>query len=164
MSSTARAANHERFISHLAESEPALWAVAQFLHRRGETITVPPVSRAPTWEERVQHLDNGDLFISRGADALRVEVKGRGLQFTCAADFPYPSIIVCARHTWDQAKPKPFVYYNVNAALTHAATIHFDMRPHWYEGIYTDKRYTPPIVSEAYYCPLEKLRFVDLRT
>ena len=73
--------NFKRFVEHLGDSHDGVWNVAHWLNDKGYSVTVPPTSVAKSYEDRMNHVDGGDLFIQQ-----RIEVKTLGINFTCKED------------------------------------------------------------------------------
>lgn len=149
--------NDARFLRHLADSDDAVWRVAHWLQARGHSVTVPPMSVRRTYAERMQHVDNGDLYINQ-----RIEVKRRGFNFTGRHDFPFPDFIVCARHSFDNAVPKPFAYVIVSADYKTAGIALCEAtQKYWTTDTLRDHRYDN-VAQALYFCPLEHVKFIGL--
>lgn len=110
--------DHEKFLKFLDESRPAVMFVAQWFNKLGYTIGLPPTTKAKTYEEWEEHADSGDLIIN-----MRLEVKQLSADFTGREDWPFKDFIVCAKHSFDRADPKPYMYVIVNKAMTHAGIV-----------------------------------------
>ena len=115
------------FLSALQDSQTAVDTVAAFLAAKGASVTVQPVKVRPTFEQRFDYQDNGDIHITQ-----RIEVKQKQTDFTCLDDFPFPTIITDAVYKVD-AIPwgNLHSYVIVNRALTHAALVPAVTRKHW---------------------------------
>lgn len=50
-------------------------------------------------------------------------------------------MIVCAKHSFDSAEPKPFCYMHLSQDLDYAAIIQSDTWPQWYVEKILDSRY-----------------------
>lgn len=149
--------NHQRFLEHLRLSEPARWAVAQWLLKRGYPVLLDPISFAPTRDEWETHADSGDLHV-----AVRVEVKQLSRDFTSRQDWPFgEKFIVCGRRAHDRAKPKPYGYVILNRAGTHAAFVLSATASTWRVESRTDSRYDN-VTQEFYLAPLSAVRFSPL--
>ena len=150
-------ADHLTFLKHLDQSHSAVWRVAQWLQERGNRVVVTPITKSATHQEWKDHADDGDLYIQ-----LRVEVKKRGLEFTGREDWPHgDKFIVCAKHAWDRAKPKPYAFVILNKSMTHAAIVTADTRSQWTVEERTDSRYIQ-YRQEFYFIPIDLVRFVPL--
>jgi hypothetical protein len=145
------------FVDDLRESREAVQHVAQWLVAQGVPVLIRPTYIRPDQSQRSAYSDVGDLEIQQ-----RVEVKRRfNVQFTCADDFPYPTIIVDVCHTYDNARPKPFMYVIVNHAMTHAAIILCrDTAKQWVRSTKMDS--TLNREREFYECPISLVRFTAL--
>ena len=66
-------------------------AVAHDLLDLGWTVRLPPLQVRPTFADRADYSDDGDIWVQRpGSDAWEaVEVKSRNLDFTGVGDYPY---------------------------------------------------------------------------
>ena len=94
-------ADFDRFIKHLDESEVGVLSAAKWLRSFGYSVTIPPTTKAKSYEDRLDHQDDGDLYIN-----MRIEVKRLGINFTSKDDWKFGSkFIVCAQHSFDRAKP-----------------------------------------------------------
>lgn len=149
--------NHEKFLEHLDASEEPVWLIARWLSGRGYSVQVPAASRANKREDWKDHVDSGDLYISQ-----RVEVKQLSVNFTSRSDWPYrDDFIVCAKHAYDNATPKPYTYIIVSADSSHAAAVMCLDSGKWYTGIREDSRYKG-VKQEFYFAPLDTVRFFPL--
>jgi len=149
--------NHGRFLKHLDESQVGVWTVAQWLASKGYAVTVTPSSRAPTHGDWKQHADNGDLQITQ-----RVEVKRLSREFTGRDDWPFKDkFIVCAKHAWDSAQPKPYAYVILSASMRHAGIVKGDSRDTWYVEPRTDRRYDG-VRQDCYFAPLSVVAFTRI--
>jgi hypothetical protein len=146
--------NHNKFLNHLDQSADAVWLVARLLNDRGYSVTVPNSSKAAQHSDWKNHADNGDLFINQ-----RVEVKKLSAEFTSAKDWPFGSkFIVCAKHAFDKARPKPFAYVILSKSANNAAVVFASTSNNWITEARKDSRYEN-ISQEFYFCPIEKVRF-----
>jgi len=154
------ASNHEKFLSHLDESESAVARAASWLERLGEKTWIPKTTKAKCHADWKSHADNGDLYLLR-----RIEVKHLSVDFTCENDWPYkPKFIVCAKHAWDRAEQKPWRFITFNQAMTHAAVIEGAANRPWFVETRTDSRYSGPEASQDFYfCPMRLVRWCVVR-
>ena len=96
--------NHKKFLSHLDESANAVHYIAKWLLNKGYNVQINAASRANSHEDWKAHVDSGDLFIQQ-----RIEVKHLSCDFSSAETWPFGGkFIVCAKHSWDRAQPKPY--------------------------------------------------------
>jgi len=150
-------ANHEKFQAHLRASNHATWLVARWLTERGRNVNVRGLHVAPRADDWQEYADQGDLEV-----LLRVEVKQLSADFTDAADWPFPDFMVCAKHSWDAANPKPYRYCYLNAAGTHMAILNpRKTRKSWWVVTRTDSRYDN-IEQEFYVCDKHAPEFLKL--
>lgn len=151
--------NNDRFIKHLKDSMGAVWEVAQWLQGRGHAVTVNPTFIRPSHDQWADYADNGDLFISQ-----RIEVKVRGVEFTCREDWPHgDKFIVCAKHAWDRALQKPHAFIYLNKSRTYAAILMGDTHGEWTVEKRTDRRYQD-VTQEFYFCPINLVKFIKFKT
>lgn len=156
MADDLAAANHNRFLEHLQSSDEAVWHVAKWLSSRGYSVSVPSSTKAKERGQWKQHADNGDLFIVQ-----RVEVKRLRIDFTSRDDWPFSEFIVCARHAFDNANPKPYFYVILSHSMKHAALVKADSHRRWYTAVRTDSRYEG-IAQEFYFARLDDVAFCAL--
>lgn len=134
MATDAQVENHRRTMDNLDKSAETVWMVARWLQGTGFPVTVNPTFKTPDYEHRMEYVDGGDLFIQQ-----RIEVKGSGTTFSCADDFPYDDAIVCAKHSFDNAKPRPFAYVIVSACKKHAMIVLASSHKKWVSKRLKDK-------------------------
>lgn len=148
--------NHIKFLKHLDDSAPAVWMAAQKLSSWGFSVSIPPTSVASTADQWHKHADSGDLFINH-----RVEVKSLSAEFSCKEDWPFgKNFIVCAKHSFDNAIIKPYLYIYISRSKTHAAYVPGDTSSQWTVGTRTDSRYNG-VSQEFYFCPIDLVSFSD---
>lgn len=153
--------NNERFLRHLKNSQDDVWRIARWFSDKGYAVRIPPTSYAKNYEDRLNHLDQGDLYVKFQREE-RVEVKGLSTQFTSKDDWPMGNAaIVCAKHSFDNAIPKPFFYLLLSADKIHAMFIRADTKDHWEVREYTDKRYES-LRQKFYVCPIQHIKFHKL--
>jgi len=149
--------NHRKFLQHLDVSGNAVWSVARLLNKLGYNVTVPTVSKAEKHSDWKSHADSGDLYIDQ-----RIEVKRLSAEFTSEVDWPYKDkFIVCARHAFDRAKPKPFAFVILSASGRHAASVFGADSKLWYVEKRTDSRYEG-VEQEFYFSPMDRVRFFSM--
>jgi hypothetical protein len=151
-------ADHLTFLKHLDASHDAVWCAARWLQNKGHHVVVTPTTKSKTHGEWKQHADSGDLYLQQ-----RIEVKKRGIDFTGAGDWPHgDKFIVCSRHSYDLARPKPYAWIILNKAKTHAAIVKAESRTRWVVEKRTDSRYQN-YTQEFYFCPLDCVTWVKPR-
>ena len=141
--------NHTKFLEHLKESKTAVWVVARWLSERGYSVKINPTPVADKHENWESYADNGDIEINQ-----RVEIKEVSQTFTSTADWPFGTeFIVCARHSFDRATPKPFAYIILSKCNKYAAIVMVSTHKYWYVERRKDSRYED-VSQEFYFCPL----------
>lgn len=149
--------NHRKFLEHLRASDSTVDMIAGWLRRKGFETVRKPATEAPTRDQWESHADKGDLYVLK-----RIEVKRLSVDFTCLEDWPYgPKFIVCARHSFDLANPKPASYVIVNSHGTHAAVVDSRDSGNWYSEWRRDSRYKD-VAQEFYLSPLKLVKFIKL--
>lgn len=133
--------------------------VAAWLNRRwGLGVTVPPLRVRPDISLMREYADGGDMFTP---DGRRLEAKQRRLHFTCAADYPFSTLIVDNCHAWDRAEQKPAAYVCTNEAVTHCAVVVTrDTRHAWRAATVYDAAKRRP--RRVYLCPKRLCRFYEM--
>ena len=150
----ARERDFQRFVKHLSESHEGVISAANWLNSLGYSVTIPPSTVSDSYENRMKHVDNGDLYIN-----MRVEVKTLGITFTSRADWKFgDKFIICAKHSFDNAKPKPYAYIIQSADLKHIAVVHSSTFKQWYSEARKDSRYED-VTQDFYLCPIDLVRF-----
>ena len=150
----ARQRDFQRFVKHLSESHEGVISAANWLNSLGYSVTIPPSTVSDSYENRMKHVDNGDLYIN-----MRIEVKTLGITFTSRADWKFgDKFIVCAKHSFDNAKPKPYAYIIQSADLKHIAVVHTHTFKQWYSEKRKDSRYED-VTQDFYLCPIDLVRF-----
>ena len=150
----ARQRDFQRFVKHLSESHEGVISAANWLNGLGYSVTIPPSTVSDSYENRMKHVDNGDLYIN-----MRVEVKTLGIIFTSRADWKFgDKFIVCAKHSFDNAKPKPYAYIIQSSDLNHIAVVNSSTSKQWYAEKRKDSRYED-VTQDFYLCPIDLVRF-----
>lgn len=150
--------NNERFLRHLKDSQDDVWRIARWFSDKGYEVRIPPTSYSKNYQDRLNHIDQGDLYVKFQKEE-RIEVKGLSARFTSKDDWPMgKTAIVCAKHSFDNADPKPFFYLLLSADKVHAMFIRSDTKEHWEVREYTDKRYES-MRQRFYVCPLQYIKF-----
>ena len=144
--------NHKKFLQHLDDSSDAVFICAKYFYKKGIPVEIQPMSKAETHNDWKKHRDEGDLLISQ-----RIEVKNVNVDFTCAEDWVYKNkFIVCAKHSWELAQPKPYAYMIVNKNRTNVAIVYGKTKPFWTTENRVDSRYEG-VNQEFYFCPIDKV-------
>lgn len=136
-------ANHARFQKSLIKSHNAVVLVAEWFKANGYEVNIEPLRVSPTFEERQEYSDQGDLYVKMDGQWERIEVKNPKCDFTHLGNFPFRNrLFICQTRAWDRAEPKPHRFYIVNRARTHAAVVDpIATRAQWWEEEVTDTRY-----------------------
>ena len=124
---------------------------ADWLTRRGHAVTLPAVRVTPDPSKQEEYADEGDLYIQQ-----RIEVKHLSAQFTGRQDWPFKDFIVCAKHSFDNAFPKPHAYIILSKDLCHVAVVMAANHKSWTVSERTDKRYDN-IKQDFYFSPLDQV-------
>jgi hypothetical protein len=158
---------HSEFQERVRKSVAAVQVVADHLQLEGYEIDIPELSIAPTASQAKEHADHGDLFVTdrKAQFTWRYEVKGLSAVFTCAANWPFPEVLVDRRERVDKVErdgESPLYYYSVNKARTHIAIIETaTTRAHWY--ISTKRNSNTGNVEDFYACPTGLVIFQPLK-
>jgi hypothetical protein len=163
----ARIAEEQRFRRDVPASWEAVHAAERYLHSLGGlwTLVRPSVMRED-FNKRNGFGDDCDLFVCK-RDPRRfshrwwpVEVKGRGLDFTCADDYPYDTIFVDRSAKVDLFEP--YAYFILNSTLSCAALIKSSTKGKWIgPKTYPDRPKGYPVC--VYECPKDVAEFVSLK-
>lgn len=131
------AENSKRFLAHLDQSQTAVMAAAEWLRSMGFPVRINPTFKRPTRAEWQDYADNGDLEIGQ-----RIEVKHRPkILFTGPDDWPHRNFIVCAKHAWDRARPKPHAFICLSGDFSHAGIVYGRDHKDWAVETKQDSRY-----------------------
>ena len=118
---------YAQFIHELRASQTYVNAVASWMAMHDCDVVIKPTLEAPSTELRHEYIDSGDIEIRQ-----RVEVKHRSIGFTCAEDYPFPTIIVDEVHKVDRIpKGQLWGYVIVNEAGTHVCCLRADTKGRW---------------------------------
>jgi len=151
--------DHGLFVNNLDLSEPARFKVALHLVKKGVTVTIPPMTKAKSYEDRMNHVDEGDLYINPPMlIGDRMEVKQLTTQFTCERDWPYPKFFVCAKHSFDNADPIPHAYILLAKDEKNMAVVHSSTHPSWTSMMVKDGRYKN-MIQDTYVCPTNLIKW-----
>jgi len=156
--------NHQRFLLHLDRSQDALFVIARYLYRQGNSLKMDGVRKRPADGDPKDYADNGDIYIQPedSFDWQRIEVKGLSVDFTDANDWPFKSkFLVCAKHSFDEAEPKPHCYYILNKNKTHMAIVEGKTSVLWTVESRVDSRYRN-LSQDFYLCPIEIIKWQKL--
>ena len=151
---------HLVFLRELEASQAAVRAMAMHFVCSGYKVQMPPLQKAPRHEEWGSFSDHGDLIVND----QRIEVKALTADFTCQADWPFGTyFIVDGKQSYDRKDPRPFRYYIVNKAMTHAAMIEVPQTwDQWYVELRADR--IQGVNKEYYLCPVEMVRWIKIKS
>lgn len=163
---------HQRFLERVRQSHAAVFAVAEYYHNLGKeySVQIAALRLAPTAADAPEYSDDGDLILNRliveqwkGGGVFwrwRVEVKHRpDIPFTCAADYPYDTIMVAKQESVDKADDAA-TYVTVSADLRYGAFIPIRTRPVWKEM--ECRAGNTGNIERQYLCPKPLARFERL--
>ena len=115
------------FEQRFRASRPAEIVVATFLLTQGQTVTLPKRRLAKDFADRKEYADKGDIY----ASGKRIEVKHLKRDFQYR-EWPFDSVTICAKASFDAADPKPDYYFLLNQSMTIAALVDVrNTRPIW---------------------------------
>jgi hypothetical protein len=154
---------HDKFLKRLDGSRVAVFRVGEWLHRKGFTVTIPSISYAPDASQHMDHVDEGDIFITKNGQEKvgRVEVKHIDTDFDCRGNWPYKVMFVSNKDAVDRADPEPFFYIIVNKEMTHGGIIYFKTKDQW--TVKTGKANNTGNIETNYAIDPDLVKFVDLR-
>ena len=101
--------NDELFFSELKKGRKYELYIAILLLDMGFTVSVPRLCIRKEFEEINKFSESqGDVFVSTGDKMpIILEVKSRDLEFTSVSDYPYDSIFVDTKSSWEKKSVKP---------------------------------------------------------
>ena len=99
-------ANKELFTKELAIGRKWQEYVADKLRELGYVAEVPEAVPYEGQEKAGNFIDEEDILVN----GLVIEVKSRAYKFTCAADFPFETIAVDTKKSFDGKTRKPVLY------------------------------------------------------
>ena len=154
---------HSRFLKRLDQSRPAVFKVAEWLHRRGFTVKVPCISYAKDASEHSKHVDDGDILIKKPDedDWMRVEVKQISSDFDSKETWPFSGMFVSNKKAVDRADPSPVSYITVSKSMTHGGIVYTKTKNKWSEANIIAKN--TGNIETFYVCSLNLVKFIDLR-
>jgi hypothetical protein len=144
------------FLADFAESRRTVMQVGQWMADLGYDVHMPVAALRPAAETRAHYADDGDLVIQKV-----VEVKHRGIDFTSAADYPYPSVFVNERYKLTRERlAKVWGYVVVNRAETHVAVVLTTTYDKWLDIDAYDKNQDRMCTFAA--CPVGHVKFYPI--
>ena len=150
------AENHKRFHAHLEASKPAVKLAREYLEGLGYKVRNkknkknPTNKKSPSYEVRMEYVDDGDLEYYKDDEWRRVEVKHLSGTFTSREDWAFRNYFVMAKHAWDKADPKPDILISFNKDYTHIAKVYGNTSDKWDVQSVKDSRYMD--YRQAIYC------------
>jgi len=152
-----------KFVKRLKQSQKAVDVVAEWWRARDYIVEVPDTKIRPHHNQWREYADSGDCYVKskNSGEKKRMEVKGLGYNFTSRLDWPFGSnFIVCAKHSWDNAKPKPFLYMYLNPGMTHAAVVFGHHHKSWKIKSIPDR--DRPYAQDCYMSPIDNVTWIEL--
>ena len=144
------------FVDDLKNSQQWVDRAAAWLNANGIKTEVAPLRIRPDIEEWKDYSDSGDLRVT-----LPAEVKHREeIDFTCADDFPFPTVIVDKRRKYDRMKVKPLFHMIISASGNHFIFIPKHTKDKWIKTTRFDSNAKRDI--DYYECPLEYVAFYKM--
>jgi len=144
-----------QFLTDLESSRSNVWRFASIQKAAGVDIVINPATTRPDATVRSDHADDGDMELR-----VRVEHKVRNIDFTCAGDFPYKTLIVAEVYSIERQKAKPFVYVIESKCGQYAAVVHSRSMHKWTKVRRWDAAQGRE--CEFYEAPLESVRFCEV--
>ena len=147
----------EKFLDLITKARDVSFIVAEALAQRGHRVRVIPNTVRPSFAERWEHTDSGDLEVT-----LRVEVKHVRINFHSRESFPYDSLIVDEAYKVEKQHELPlYGYAQVNASLTGCLIIPMWTRDAWYKEHRFDKQENARRLF--YFCPKDRTHYLPLK-
>ena len=142
--------NNEDFERRWKESHSTVEMVALMLLRSNLAVQILPQKLRPSYEERMDYTDNGDLLIINNGKPVICEVKGQGYDFL-GGKHPFNQAYLCNRWSFDNAKQKPSYYFLVEKDRSTCAVFDVEKyRDKMQITTITDKKRPVPETYEAY--------------
>jgi hypothetical protein len=146
------------FARDLKASDPAVQVIAAWLRSHGRRVEVYPQHVRPTFVQRADYYDNGDLGLIDVDPIEKVDVTHRGFSFESRASYPFDTIIV--GHIPKLNRFMCAWYISCNPDLTHCAVIKTaDTRQHWVQGSIISHWRGCETPKDLYFCPKELATF-----
>jgi len=150
------------FLARLEYSNVASWMWALWNWSRGDLGLVLPQVTRPSFEERRAYSDTGDAVQfanpkdNGGRQGHRVEIRRREeMEFTSAADYRYPDMLVDPCFKWDESGVKPWKYVVFDKDMSHVASWLGETHDDWRSvtlNYYGGRR-------DHYMCPMHHVKF-----
>jgi NMD protein affecting ribosome stability and mRNA decay len=155
--------NNEDFERRWRESHSTVEMVALMLLRNNLMVQILPQELRPTYEQRMEYSDKGDLVINDGGMLHVCEVKGIGYDFK-DGKHPFKQAFICNRWSFDQADPKPSYYFIVEKNRSTCAVFDVERYGDKMEIVtVTDKKRPVDETYEAYAVDSQYFSYRSLR-
>lgn len=145
------------FLEAFEESQKYVEIVAEWLRGKGYDAQVKPSEVRPSFDQRMQYQDSGDIEIRK-----RVEVKHRNIPFTSRYDFPYSTVFVDEVYKIDRvpSKKQLAAYIILNKDATHAAIVDPATSEMWV----VEEKFDPTHgeVRPTFACPVSLVQFLKI--
>ncbi len=153
----------ESFLKRLDGSRYSTFLIAEYLHKRGYSVRIPAFDYRDESSDWRDHVDDGDIYISKGSKEHRIDVKHLGAEFTSEKDYPYETMLIANSASVERANPFPLAYILLNKQATHIAIIWGKTRATWKDVTYFAKNTQTNVTSK--YCTLDCVEFrpLDIR-
>ena len=153
---------YDEFAARYNRQWPAVFAVAQWLHSQGFTVTISAPNLRPRDSDYRQYQDRGDIIIQKDGETSRIEVKWRDLDFTCAEDWPYKEgAFVCSVKSYSGKEDDVAAWISVSRDLNYIMITKTKDRKFW---IKTERYERPRERTEDFWlCPLDKVFFRKIK-
>lgn len=151
--------NYDGFVKRLKGSLPAMFRVAEWIHRGGRSVYIPAIRICPSDGNREEYFDEGDLYVDDPIKGrIKIEVKHLpNRNFTCREDWKFKTTIVSNTETVKRSMGTIEAYVIVNGPMTHAMVVSCDTMQHWtIQSIFASntKKY-----ESFFVCPTEHVVF-----
>jgi hypothetical protein len=153
-------------MNRLDKSQVAVKLVSDWLNKNGYHSEIMPFEKAPSYAERMNYVDDGDIKTTAEGNEYRVEVKGVSVPFTSVASYPtygrsVPSIIVDEAYKANKHHELPlWAYAIVNKQKTGLFWIPKTTAEHWFVEELPDRHVKQN--REFMLCPLSKVEYYGL--
>ena len=151
--------SYDGFVKRLSNSSPAVFRVAEWIHRGGRSVYIPSIRICPPDGDPKDYFDEGDIYVDDEVKGrIKIEVKHLpNRNFTDKHNWEFSDVIVSNKNTIRRNMGQVEAYIIVNAPMTHAIVIPWATVKYWYEkDIYASntKKYETFLV-----CPLQNVVF-----
>ena len=154
----------EYFVESFVASHHAVFKVAEWFHHQWNmSIGIKGKTLSPTYEERHQYSDDGDILYKRpGKDKWEIaEVKHKNMHWTDEASFPFNTVFVSNVHSVERGH-EPHLWVLVNRSLTHAIIIPKSTKKFWIKETVYNRNSEKE--EEKYLCAKHLVQFHPIKT